>query len=89
MFSSVWLTWNHESLTRPSCLAEYAQAANFKSGLVLARTGTYEAKYVMELWPDKDPDFAWYGAKYYEKAIQLLMKELQPDARGLGTFDSA
>jgi hypothetical protein len=33
----------------------------------------------MELWPDKDPDFAWYGAKYYEKAIQLLMKELQPD----------
>lgn len=36
----------------------------------------------MELWPDKDPDFAWYGAKYYEKAIQLLMKELQPDAEG-------
>jgi hypothetical protein len=33
----------------------------------------------MELWPTKDPDFAWYGAKYYEKAIQLLMKELQPD----------
>lgn len=33
----------------------------------------------MELWPDKDPDFAWYGAKYYEKAIQILMRELQPD----------
>ncbi|KAJ5518726.1 hypothetical protein N7453_001148 [Penicillium expansum] len=36
----------------------------------------------MELWPEKNPDFAWYGAKYYEKAIQLLMKELQPDAEG-------
>ncbi|CAG7921972.1 unnamed protein product [Penicillium olsonii] len=36
----------------------------------------------MELWPDKDPDFAWYGAKYYEKAIQILMRELQPNAEG-------
>lgn len=26
-------------------------------------------------------DWCWKGAKYYEKAIQLLMKELQPDGR--------
>lgn len=36
----------------------------------------------MELWPEKNEDWTWYGAKYYEKAIQLLMKELQPDAEG-------
>ncbi|KAL4865640.1 hypothetical protein BDV12DRAFT_146865 [Aspergillus spectabilis] len=27
----------------------------------------------------KSIDWCWKGAKYYEKAIQLLMKELQPD----------
>ncbi|KAL1982656.1 hypothetical protein VTN96DRAFT_1026 [Rasamsonia emersonii] len=35
----------------------------------------------MEVWPDADKvDWYWYGAKYYEKAIHLLMKELQHDA---------
>lgn len=34
----------------------------------------------MEVWPDKERvDWSWYGAKYYDKAIQLLMKELQRD----------
>lgn len=34
----------------------------------------------METWPDaKNVDWSWYGAKYYERAIQLLMKELQLD----------
>ncbi|PLB46035.1 hypothetical protein P170DRAFT_258796 [Aspergillus steynii IBT 23096] len=34
----------------------------------------------MDSWPDESKvDWGWYGAKYYEKAIQLLMKELQPD----------
>ncbi|KAJ5653566.1 transcriptional regulator family: Fungal Specific TF [Penicillium lividum] len=36
----------------------------------------------MEVWPGNNDDFTWHGAKYYEKAIQLLMKELQPDAEG-------
>ncbi|OJJ47037.1 hypothetical protein ASPZODRAFT_15721 [Penicilliopsis zonata CBS 506.65] len=37
----------------------------------------------METWPDTEKrDWCWCGAKYYEKAIQLLMKELQPDAEG-------
>jgi hypothetical protein len=36
----------------------------------------------MEVWPDADKvDWEWYGAKYYDKAIQLLMKELQHDAK--------
>jgi len=35
----------------------------------------------MEIWPNADKvDWYWYGAKYYEKAIRLLMKELQHDA---------
>lgn len=42
--------------------------------------GVCSRQAIMELWHDKDTDFAWIGAKYYEKAIQLLMKELQPDA---------
>ncbi|KAH8423628.1 Zn(II)2Cys6 transcription factor domain-containing protein [Aspergillus melleus] len=34
----------------------------------------------LDSWPDESAvDWGWYGAKYYEKAIQLLMKELQPD----------
>lgn len=34
----------------------------------------------METWPGATKvEWTWYGAKYYEKAIQLLMKELQPD----------
>lgn len=44
--------------------------------------GVCSRQAVMEIWPNKDDDFIWYGAKYYEKAIQLLMKELQPDADG-------
>jgi hypothetical protein len=44
--------------------------------------GVCSRQAVMEVWPDKDDDFIWHGAKYYEKAIQLLMKELQPDAEG-------
>lgn len=44
--------------------------------------GVCSRQAIMELWPDKDSDFIWHGAKYYEKAIQLLMKELQPDADG-------
>lgn len=36
----------------------------------------------MELWPDAEKvDWEWYGAKYYDKAIQLLMRELQHDAK--------
>lgn len=44
--------------------------------------GVCSRQATMEVWPDKDNDFTWHGAKYYEKAIQLLMKELQPDAEG-------
>jgi len=44
--------------------------------------GVCSRQAIMEKWPDKDDDFMWHGAKYYEKAIQLLMKELQPDAEG-------
>lgn len=36
----------------------------------------------MEVWSEKNGDFMWRGAKYYEKAIQLLQKELQPDPDG-------
>lgn len=33
-----------------------------------------------ETWPDgRGIDWTWCGAKYYEKAIQLLVNELQPD----------
>ncbi|EAW11944.1 uncharacterized protein ACLA_007030 [Aspergillus clavatus NRRL 1] len=33
-----------------------------------------------ETWPSgRNVDWSWYGAKYYEKAIQLLVNELQPD----------
>ncbi|KAF9894963.1 hypothetical protein FE257_004586 [Aspergillus nanangensis] len=36
-------------------------------------------KSTMEAWADgKALDWVWYAAKYYDKAIQLLMKELQP-----------
>lgn len=44
--------------------------------------GVCSRQAVMEIWPDKDDDFIWHGAKYYEKAIQLLMKELQPNTEG-------
>lgn len=37
----------------------------------------------MELWPDaRNIDWYYYGAKYYEKAIQLLMESLQHDGKG-------
>lgn len=52
------------------------QGAKAMMGGVSSRQAT------MEIWPEKDNDFPWLGAKYYEKAIQLLMKELQPDAEG-------
>lgn len=33
---------------------------------------------IMEIWPDTERvDWNYYGMKYYEKAIQLLMEELQ------------
>lgn len=36
----------------------------------------------MEVWPDADKvDWEWYGAKYYDKAIHLLMSELQHDSK--------
>lgn len=42
--------------------------------------GVCSRQAVMETWPDsKNVDWSWYGAKYYERAIQLLMKELQLD----------
>ncbi|KAL2867132.1 uncharacterized protein BJX67DRAFT_104863 [Aspergillus lucknowensis] len=31
-------------------------------------------------------DWCWKGAKYYEKAIRILMKELQPDGAGRDTL---
>ena len=37
----------------------------------------------MELWPDaENVDWYWYGAKYYDKAISLLMETLQQDPSG-------
>lgn len=37
----------------------------------------------MELWQDAERvDWYYYGAKYYEKAIQLLMEALQHDGEG-------
>lgn len=37
----------------------------------------------MELWPDAEKvDWYWYGAKYYDKAISLLMGALQQDPSG-------
>ncbi|KAF7714198.1 Fungal Zn(2)-Cys(6) binuclear cluster domain-containing protein [Penicillium ucsense] len=50
------------------------------SGAKAKMGGVCSRQAAMEVWPDKDRDFAWVGAKYYEKAIQLLMRELQPDA---------
>ncbi|KAJ5908072.1 transcriptional regulator family: Fungal Specific TF [Penicillium taxi] len=47
-----------------------------------AKMGECSRQAMMEVWPDKDTNFMWVGAKYYEKAIQLLMKQLQPDAEG-------
>lgn len=44
--------------------------------------GVCSRQAVMEVWPEHDNDFIWLGAKYYEKAIQLLMKQLQPNADG-------
>ncbi|KAJ6130177.1 transcriptional regulator family: Fungal Specific TF [Penicillium capsulatum] len=44
--------------------------------------GVCSRQATMEIWPEKDNDFIWIGAKYYEKAIQMLMKELQPDTEG-------
>lgn len=42
--------------------------------------GVTSKQSAMESWPDMQKvDWYWYGAKYYDKAIQLLMKELQPD----------
>lgn len=53
--------------------------------------GVCSRQAIMETWPDKETDFIWHGAKYYEKAIQLLMKQLQPDAESpqpLGQLDN-
>ena len=42
--------------------------------------GVCSKQAVMETWPDaRNVNWSWYGAKYYEKAIQFLMKELQRD----------
>jgi hypothetical protein len=43
--------------------------------------GVCSRQAIMEVWHDKDNDFAWIGAKYYEKAIQLLMKSFNPMQR--------
>lgn len=42
--------------------------------------GVCSKQSAMVVWPEKDKrDWYWCGAKYYDKAIQLLMKELQRD----------
>ncbi|KAJ5833228.1 transcriptional regulator family: Fungal Specific TF [Penicillium riverlandense] len=51
-------------------------------GAKTAMGGVCSRQATMEVWPEKKEDWTWCGAKYYEKAIQLLMKELQPDAEG-------
>lgn len=51
-------------------------------GAKTAMGGVCSRQATMEMWPEKHEDWIWCGAKYYEKAIQLLMKELQPDAEG-------
>ncbi|THD00363.1 hypothetical protein EYZ11_000090 [Aspergillus tanneri] len=68
------------ALTNP--LLKYAACAYSAKQLGRAKNGNPPAGGVsltQALMDTKAVDWCWYGAKYYEKAIQLLMKELQPD----------
>ncbi|KAJ9191188.1 transcriptional regulator family: Fungal Specific TF [Paecilomyces variotii] len=76
-----------KALTNP--LLKYAACAYAAKQLgrvkgAKARSGGVCAQQAStEIWPDAaNVDWYWYGAKYYEKAIRLLMKELQHDAEG-------
>lgn len=45
--------------------------------------GVCSSQAYMETWHDSEKvDWYYYGAKYYDKAIQLLMESLQQDGRG-------
>lgn len=45
--------------------------------------GVFSRQASMEIWPDaENVDWYYYGAKYYDKAIQLLMESLQHDGQG-------
>lgn len=73
-----------KALTNPllkcaACAYAAKQLGRVK-GAKAAVGGVCSNQAVMETWPDaRNVDWSWYGAKYYERAIQLLMKELQLD----------
>lgn len=72
------------ALTNPllkyaACAFSAKQLARVK-GAKAPVGGVTSKQSAMESWPDMQKEnWYWYGAKYYDKAIQLLMKELQPD----------
>ncbi|PWY90738.1 Zn(II)2Cys6 transcription factor [Aspergillus heteromorphus CBS 117.55] len=60
-------------------LLKYAACAYAAKQLGRVRGGKVSTGGVYTRQDANNVDWSWRGAKYYEKAIQLLMKELQPD----------
>ncbi|KAK2871887.1 hypothetical protein FQN49_002724 [Arthroderma sp. PD_2] len=70
------------SLLKCAACAYAAKQLGRVSGVKAVVGGVCKNQARMELWPDADRvDWYYYGAKYYEKAIQLLMEELQHDGQ--------
>ncbi|PYH88701.1 Zn(II)2Cys6 transcription factor [Aspergillus ellipticus CBS 707.79] len=60
-------------------LLKYAACAYAAKQLGRVQAGKVPTGGVYTKQDASNVDWSWRGAKYYEKAIQLLMKELQPD----------
>ncbi|KAF3484046.1 uncharacterized protein GIQ15_03370 [Arthroderma uncinatum] len=70
------------SLLRYAACAYAAKQLGRVNGNKAVVGGVCQKQARMELWPDANRvDWYYYGAKYYERAIQLLMEELQHDGQ--------
>jgi hypothetical protein len=75
-----------KALTNPllknAACAYAAKQLGRAKGVKAVSGGVCSVQASMELWPESENvDWFYYGAKYYDKAIQLLMEALQNDGR--------
>lgn len=71
---------NNPLLKYAMCAYAAKQLGLIKGKKAPAGGGPCSKQSALVAWPEKDKrDWYWCGAKYYDKAIQLLMRELQHD----------
>src|SRR6266511_4340363 len=71
------------SLLKNAACAYAAKQLGRVKGTKAVMGGVCSTQASMEMWPDSpNVDWFWYAAKYYDKAIQLLMEALQSNGSG-------